>query len=195
MRKGMFGMVVLFGALLMASGCAKKDLVKQDEPVTVAPAQAPTPAPVSQPVAAPTPTVAEETARPQAVQGETVSMKEPAVQPQEVKSELEKIYFAFDSYALSEQARNTLYNNAEQFIKKSSAKYNVEGHCDERGSDEYNLALGEKRAKAAVSYLVTLGIPAERLTVISYGEERPAESGHDEEAWAKNRRAEFRVAK
>lgn len=195
MRKGMFGMVVLFGALLMAGGCAKKDLVKQDEPVTVAPAQTPTKAPASQPVAPPAPTVAEEPAKPQVVQGETVSMKEPAVAPQEVKSELEKIYFAFDSSALSEEARNTLYNNAEKFIKKSAAKYTVEGNCDERGSDEYNLALGEKRAKSAVSYLVTLGVPAERLTVVSYGEERPADPGHDEEAWAKNRRVEFHVAK
>jgi len=112
-----------------------------------------------------------------------------------VKSALEKIYFAFDSFALTEQSRETLYKNAEQIIKKSTAKYTVEGHCDERGSDEYNLALGEKRAKSAYNYLITLGVPAERLSTVSFGEERPADPGHDEEAWAKNRRAEFSIAK
>jgi peptidoglycan-associated lipoprotein len=77
--------------------------------------------------------------------------------------------------------------------KDSAAKVRIEGNCDERGSDEYNLALGEKRAKAAMEYLVTLGIPAERLSVISYGKEKPADPGHDEAAWAKNRRDEFVV--
>ena len=81
-------------------------------------------------------------------------------------------------------------------MKKNSAlKVRIEGHCDERGSDEYNLALGERRAKAAMNYLVTLGIADKRLSVISYGKEKPVDPGHDEAAWAKNRRAEFVIQK
>jgi peptidoglycan-associated lipoprotein len=76
-----------------------------------------------------------------------------------------------------------------------NARVSIEGHCDERGSDEYNLALGEKRAKAAMSYLVTLGVPAARLSIISYGEEKPLDAGHGEDVWAKNRRAEFVIVK
>ena len=194
MRKAMFGMMVLCGALLVAGGCAKQDMVKQDEPITApAPAQTPTTAPKQTP--APTPTVKEEPARPLPVQGEPVTMKEPAQTVAEARSALEKVYFAFDSFALSEQARDTLYKNAEQIIKKSSAKYTVEGHCDERGSDEYNLALGEKRAKSAYNYLITLGVTPDRLITVSYGKERPAEPGHDEAAWAKNRRVEFSISK
>jgi peptidoglycan-associated lipoprotein len=71
----------------------------------------------------------------------------------------------------------------------------IEGHCDEQGSSEYNLALGEKRAKAAQSYLVTLGYPADRIATISYGKERPADQGHDEAAWAKNRRDELKIVR
>ncbi len=76
----------------------------------------------------------------------------------------------------------------------SGVDIRIEGHCDERGSDEYNLALGERRAQAAMNYLATLGVPASRMSTISYGEEKPLDPGHNEEAWAKNRRAEF-VAK
>ena len=111
----------------------------------------------------------------------------------ELKSALKKVYFDFDSYKLSGTARSKLEKNAELIKKVSAANIRVEGSCDERGSDEYNIALGEKRAKAAMQYLVTLGIPAERLSVISYGKEKPADTGHDEAAWAKNRRDEFAV--
>ncbi len=194
MRKAMYGMVVLCGALLVTGGCAKNDMVKPDQPVTTAPAPAPVPAPTPKPATTTAPTVREESARPQPVQGEAVSMKEPVQTASEVKSALEIIYFNFDSYALSEPSRDTLYKNAEQIIKKSSAKYTVQGHCDERGSDEYNLALGEKRAKSAYNYLITLGVTADRLTTVSYGKERPAEQGHDEAAWAKNRRVEFSIS-
>lgn len=194
MRKAMFGMVVLCGSMLMVGGCAKKDIVKQDEPIPAVAAPVSPPQTPKQAPAAPQP-AKEETAQPLAIQGETVSMTAPAQAAPEVKSALEKIYFAFDSSTLSEQSRDTLYRNAEVIIKKSTAKYIVEGHCDERGSDEYNLALGERRAKAAYNYLLTLGVPADRLQSVSYGEERPAEQGHDETAWAQNRRAEFSIAK
>lgn len=104
---------------------------------------------------------------------------------------LNKIHFDFDSYVLTQPSRDTLYNNAEYLLKKYHGKVKVEGHCDERGTDEYNLALGENRAKTSMNYLITLGVPAEQLSVISYGEERPLDNGHTEEAWAKNRRVEF----
>ena len=108
---------------------------------------------------------------------------------------LEKIYFDFDSAALSESSRDTLKKDYELIKKNGAAKVEIEGHCDERGSDEYNLALGERRAKAALNYLVTLGIAPGRLSTISYGKEKPADPGHDEAAWAKNRRVEFVIVK
>ncbi len=106
---------------------------------------------------------------------------------------LARIYFEFDSYALSQTSRDTLYGNADYLLKKYKGRVRLEGHCDERGSDEYNLALGENRAKAAMNYLITLGVPPEQMTVVSYGKERPLNNGHDEESWAKNRRVEFEV--
>ena len=86
-----------------------------------------------------------------------------------------------------------LGENAKYLNAMSNVQVVIEGHCDERGSDEYNLALGESRALAAKSYLVSLGISAKRLSVISYGEEKPLVTGSGEEAWAQNRRAEFKA--
>ena len=116
-----------------------------------------------------------------------------AEQTEVLKKELEKVYFNFDSANLSEQARKSLVINADLLKKIPKGKIRVEGNCDERGSDDYNLALGEKRAKEAVQYLINLGIPAERLTVISYGKEKPLDSAETETADAKNRRANFVV--
>jgi peptidoglycan-associated lipoprotein len=105
----------------------------------------------------------------------------------------EAIYFGFDAATISTDARSVLSRTAQQLIGSNGSQgLKIEGHCDERGSAEYNMALGEKRALAAKNYLVTLGVGAERLSVISYGKERPAEAGHDEQAWAKNRRDEFK---
>ena len=106
-------------------------------------------------------------------------------------SDLTRIHFDFDSYVLSSKARKTLTQNAEVMKALSGLKVRIEGHCDERGSDEYNLALGERRAQAAMNYLSTLGVPASRMSTISYGEEKALDPGHDEASWAKNRRAEF----
>jgi len=98
-------------------------------------------------------------------------------------------FFDFDDFSLRQDAKSALEKDGKYLEKNSGMKAVIEGHCDERGSVEYNLALGEKRARAAKDYLVSYGIPGGRLTTISYGKERPFESGHDEEAWAKNRRA------
>jgi len=113
---------------------------------------------------------------------------------EEIKSfEWEKIYFDYDKYDLKADARDGLNRKAAWLNANPGLSVLVEGHCDERGTNEYNLALGERRAKAAYNFLVTLGVPADRLSVISYGEEMPAELGQNEEAWAKNRRDEFKV--
>jgi len=108
---------------------------------------------------------------------------------------LKMINFDYDSYVLTKTARDILYNDADYLLKKYKGKVKIEGHCDERGSDEYNLALGEKRAKAAMDYLLTLGVPSEQLSIISYGKERPLVPGNSEESWSKNRRAEFVLVK
>jgi len=105
--------------------------------------------------------------------------------------ELGVAYFDYDSYRISAEGRTALSTNAEWLKANPNATVQIEGHCDERGTTEYNLALGERRANAARDYLVRLGIDRNRLSVISYGEERPADPGHDESAWSRNRRAAF----
>lgn len=100
-------------------------------------------------------------------------------------------YFDFDSFKIRGDARDVLKTNANFLKSNPSVSVQIEGHCDERGTTEYNLALGERRANAARDYLVRLGIDKARLSVISYGKERAQDSGHDESAWAKNRRASF----
>lgn len=104
---------------------------------------------------------------------------------------LRDIQFDFDKADIREDAKPTLEQNASFLKKYPSIKIVVEGHCDERGSVEYNLALGERRAKAAKSYLSTLGVDGSRMQTVSYGKELPLDPGHDEGAWARNRRAHF----
>lgn len=104
---------------------------------------------------------------------------------------LQTVYFEFNSAQLTEQTKNTLKDNAEFLKKSESIEVQIEGHADERGSVQYNLALGEKRAKSVKSYLMGLGIKVKRMTTISYGKERPLTFGHEESAWSKNRRANF----
>lgn len=107
------------------------------------------------------------------------------------ESPLAPVFFALDSYELSGEARGVLAASAKVLQKQTTWQITVEGHCDERGTAEYNLSLGERRALAAKSYLVSLGIAADRLKTVSYGKEFPFDPGHDDAAWAKNRRAHF----
>lgn len=104
---------------------------------------------------------------------------------------LQDAYFDFDAAEIRQDAKDALTNNGKYLESHGSSSVVIEGHCDERGSVEYNLALGERRARAAKEFLVSYGIPATRMTTISYGKERPFDSGHDESAWSKNRRAHF----
>jgi len=101
------------------------------------------------------------------------------------------VYFDYDRAEIREDARPALRNNADKLNEGKLGTVTVEGHCDERGSTEYNLALGERRANAVKRYLVDLGVPSNNLRTVSFGEERPAVQGHDESAWRYNRRADF----
>lgn len=112
----------------------------------------------------------------------------------EVSVDLGTVYFDFDKYDLKPEARDTLAVNADWLKANTGIQIQIEGHCDERGTVEYNLALGERRANAVKNYLVSLGVDEARLFTISYGEEMPADPGHNREAWAKNRRAQFKTA-
>jgi peptidoglycan-associated lipoprotein len=117
------------------------------------------------------------------------------VQPQEdlKESQFKTVYFDFDKFNLRSDAKAALDHNFGLLTKYQDVIVKIEGHCDERGTVEYNLSLGEKRARAAMDYLVGLGIKTNRVSVISYGKERPVDPRHNEEAWAKNRRDEFRI--
>lgn len=103
---------------------------------------------------------------------------------------IEDVYFAFDQYDLDNEAMSILSRNA-RILREARVMLLISGHCDERGTIEYNLALGEKRARAVRDYMVSLGVPAAALRITSYGESKPFVSGSNEDAWAKNRRAHF----
>jgi len=107
--------------------------------------------------------------------------------------QMNSIYYAFDRYDLTESSKATLRRNAEWLKENNSIDITIEGHADERGTNSYNMALGQSRAQAAAGYLRSLGIEADRITTVSFGEERPADPSHNEEAWTKNRRAEFKI--
>jgi len=152
-------------ALVLVPACAKKQTAPVEQPVEEV-----APPPVTTPIEQP-PVVEEK--------------------PVEVVVSLEDVFFDFDKYAIGDASKMALTRNAEILMANPGKTLIVEGHCDERGTNEYNMALGEKRAKAVVDFLTTYGIGADRITWISYGEEKPFDMGHDEAAWAQNRRAHF----
>ncbi|MDD2539870.1 MAG: peptidoglycan-associated lipoprotein Pal [Desulfuromonadaceae bacterium] len=190
-------MVTLLAALsmvsLLAAGCANKEAVKKEEavvpPAAVEKVEPAKPAEEAKP--------AEKAAEAQPVQEAVTPAATPqAEQPAAAENNFETVYFDFDKSDLRQDARDVLSKNAELILKSfPNAKIQIAGNCDERGSAEYNLALGERRAKSAQKYLITLGVKAENLSTISYGKEKPAVLGHDEAAWAKNRRDDFVVIK
>lgn len=190
-RVSFYAVFVFIIAAFMTAGCAKQDVVKKDEgivPAAVAKKAEPPKSNVTSPKQAtvyPTNQVI-----PPLV---PARQAQKASSTQQLQSALDKIYFDFDSANLSESARSTLTKNATALTKELTGKIRIEGNCDERGSAEYNLALGERRAKAAQQYLVTMGVKPDRLSTISYGKEKPAVQGNDETAMAKNRRDEFVV--
>ena len=133
----------------------------------------------------------EELARQRAIEEER--LKEEAAKREAARNQFltQDIYFDFDSFSILPEAQEILSNKAEWLQDNSDATVTIEGHCDERGTIEYNLALGDRRAESAKAYLVNLGIAESRLNTISYGEERPMDPSNNENAWGKNRRAHF----
>lgn len=127
------------------------------------------------------------------VKKDTTPPPPPPPPPMLKESQFKTIYFDFDKYNLRPDARTGLDHNFELLREFPDVIVQIEGHCDERGTIEYNLALGEKRARSAMEYLVGLGIKGSRISIISYGKERPIDPGHTEAAWAKNRRCEFKI--
>jgi len=119
----------------------------------------------------------------------------PPEEPEVKETDFHTVYFDFDKYNIRGDQKANLDKNAKLLKENSDMVIKIEGHCDERGTVEYNLALGDKRANSVKDYLVDLGISANRIETISYGKERPVDPGHNEAAWAKNRRAEFRIIK
>ena len=170
---------------LLSGGCAKKELVKGEGTVPAAATQPGEKQPSTKPE------VKEEMVHERTVKEAPTTTADEGKSATMPLVSLENIYFDFDSYVLSAQARETLTRNADLIKKNAAVNIQITGNCDERGSDEYNLALGEKRAKAAMNYLTTLGVSASRLSVISYGKEKPVCTESTEECWQKNRRDDF----
>jgi peptidoglycan-associated lipoprotein len=176
--------------ILAAPGCAKRPAVTQASapPPTMQAAPAPAPAPAPPPVAAAPPAAAAPTPAPAPAPPPAPTAR-PAPEQFAAAKELPNIYFDFDKATIRPDAAQTLQSSADWLKTNTKSAVLVEGHCDERGTNEYNMALGDRRAKATRDFLVSQGVPASRITTISYGEERPACTEHNEQCWSKNRRA------
>jgi peptidoglycan-associated lipoprotein len=191
LKKLLFLAVVLSASIYLAA-CASSEPKK--ETVAPPPAEAVQPSP-------------EETAKQEEIEREKLRQEEMDRQEKLRKDEeerhlteaasntfienLEKVYFDFNKSDIRKESRDVLTKNAAIIKDHNSVKVVVEGHCDERGTAEYNLALGERRAFSVKKYLVSVGVGETNLYTISYGEEKPADPEHNKEAWAKNRRAQF----
>jgi peptidoglycan-associated lipoprotein len=154
-----------------------------------APPPAPTPAPVSTPTVVTIETPVPTPPPPPRVDSSDITSKSLV----EISSYLKPAFFDYDKADIRADAREALAANATWLKKYTSVQFTLEGHTDERGTAQYNLALGDRRANAAKDYLVSLGVDAARVKTVSYGKERPFATGHDEDSWQKNRRAHFVV--
>jgi len=173
--------------VLTAAACGKKK-PPVARPAPPPPSVATTTAP-SRPPAPPEPVAEPTIVPPEPVRDDAISAA--SLDDLNKNSPLKPAFFDLDSSDLTASAQRALDENAALLKRYASWSITVEGHCDERGTAEYNLALGERRAIAARAYLVSLGIPADRLRTVSYGKEFPFDPGHDESAFSKNRRAHF----
>jgi len=181
-RKSLFiAILIILCMSLVMIGCPKKTVVKEEPSIKKEEEAKGT--------AKEEPAKKEEEVKKE-FQRSMVAKNEPGIQGEVFESNLLKdIHFDFDKYDIRPEDGAILRENAALLKKFPSMKIQVEGHCDERGTIEYNLALGERRANKTKDYLVSLGISAIRISTISYGKEKPLDPGHNEEAWAKNRRA------
>jgi peptidoglycan-associated lipoprotein len=189
MKKTQFVLGVLMVSLALTAACGKK------KPPVARPTPPPPPpaaVPEQQPPAPPEPVQENPT-----IPAEPTLSEDPLTSADlesiNKNSPFQPVFFALDSSDVDTTGQQALNADAEILKKYPSWTITIEGHCDERGTAEYNLALGERRAVAAKTYLVSLGIPADRLRTVSYGKEFPFDPGHNEEAWSKNRRAHFVV--
>ena len=179
-----WGAAVLAVMMLCALGCAKKQEVKSTEAAA---------APAVQEKAAPGGIVSEPL-KPQApAAGETQVAAAGVAVTQEKPSSFMDIHFDFDKSFIREDAKPVLSGVADHLKKNKGMRLLIEGHCDERGTSEYNMALGDRRAESARAYLASLGVPASAISTVSFGKEKPLDPGHNEAAWAKNRRDHFVV--
>ncbi len=193
--------LVMFAALFFVSGCAKKSVLKEEAvPKEEAAGREEKPA-VSEKTKADEEArrraEAERAAREAAEKAQAEkekAAKAPAVQPTKAAFEFVDVHFDFDKFNLKNEDRAILDRDAEWLNNNKNVTITVEGHCDERGTAEYNLALGERRANAVAKYLTDLGVAPQRIKTVSYGFERPLDPGHNESAWAKNRRAHIVVS-
>ncbi len=189
-------MIGLLAGSLTLFGCPKRPEVIQAAPAPAGPAAAAVPAPAPAPVAPPAPAPAPEPPKivetPVAPAPAPAPVAPPAVAPPApAPVPLKDVFFDYDRAMVRNDQKAALNDNADWLKANPRAKLLIEGHCDERGTAEYNLALGERRAKAVKDYLVSAGIAPDRISSVSYGEERPFVLGHDESAWKWNRRAHF----
>jgi peptidoglycan-associated lipoprotein len=175
---------VVVMVLAVAGACAKKA-----PPVARVSPPPPAPPADSRPPAPPTPVEEPRPVPPEPVAEDPIASRD--IGDINKNSPFQPVFFKFDSSDVDALAQQALNTNAEIMKKYPSWVVTIEGHADERGTAEYNLALGERRAMSARTYLVSLGLSADRLRTVSYGKEFPFDPGHDEAAWAKNRRAQF----
>jgi peptidoglycan-associated lipoprotein len=166
----MLALAVLVPVVLLGAGCSKKTAKGTEEPTAPAP---PPPAPTPPPEPTPPP-------------------PPPPEDTGAWKSQVQDVFFDFDKYDIRNDARTTLQDNARMLKEHGGGGLVLEGNCDERGTTEYNLALGQRRADAVKAYLKDLGVDVGQVQTVSYGEERPFAPGHDETAWSQNRRVHFR---
>jgi len=189
----LFTIGVLAGSLVLL-GCPKRPEVGQAGPGAVGPAAATAPAPAP---AQPSPQTGEARVTQPPAPTETPVRPAPGAQAQgqvPAASPLKDVFFEFDKSAIRDDQKPALNEDVAWLKGNARAKITIEGHCDERGTAEYNLALGERRAKAVKDYLIAAGLPADRVSTISYGKERPFVLGHDESAWKWNRRGHFVIS-
>jgi peptidoglycan-associated lipoprotein len=179
-------LIFAFSAMFLISCCAKKQVVKEEMQV----------APKEEVAKVEEPAVEEEKAVEAAEETKIESLGEideakALKERSSAKFEAESVYFDFDKSFIRPEYRPTLEAKADFLKAYQNVKIKIEGNCDERGTNEYNLALGDSRAKSAEAFLVSLGISSDRIETISYGEERPLALGHNEESWSQNRRDDF----
>jgi len=189
----LFAAAVLIGSLALY-GCPKRPEVLQAGPAAVGPGAATAPAPAA---AQPSPRTAETPVTRTPAPAETPVQPAPAAAAAAAAapgpSPLKDVFFDYDKAGVRDDQKAALNDNVGWLKSNTGAKILVEGHCDERGTAEYNLGLGERRAKAVKDYLIAAGIAADRVSTISYGKERPFVLGHDESAWKWNRRGHFTI--